>query len=77
MGGKFEFCNLLYINLMEEIYICIVDMFFKVDFFNFCYWYIYFNSVVDMFFLIVYICLMFVCSIILILNVVIFVFVEI
>lgn len=41
MGGKFEFCNLLYINLMEEIYICIVDMFFKVDFFNFCYWYIF------------------------------------
>lgn len=28
-GGKFEFCNSLYINLMEEIHTCIADMFLK------------------------------------------------
>lgn len=71
-GGKFEFCNSLYINLMEEIHTCIADMFLKVDSFNFCYWHTHFNSAADMFPSTVHTRLMFVCSITLTSNVVTF-----
>ena len=30
-AGKFEFCNTLYVKLMEEIHACLGDMFLKVN----------------------------------------------
>jgi hypothetical protein len=30
-SGKFEFCNALYVNLMEEIHASLADLFFKVS----------------------------------------------
>ena len=29
-AGKFEFCNTLYVKLMEEIHACLAEMFLKV-----------------------------------------------
>jgi len=30
-SSKFEFCNALYVKLMEEIHACLAEMFLKVD----------------------------------------------